>query len=542
VAQHYRPGRSLLIFTVGLIGLMIWSFLPGERHTPKLGLDLRGGTQVILSPSVAAGETLSQDQLNQTVAIIRQRVDGFGVAESEVTIQGTGNGAKIIVTIPGETSRTVVDQLKTTAQLNFRPVLAIDFGSPQSSTPTPEASESVSPSAAPEASADPEASSSPEATPTPEPTPTISVAPELLVPPIQSPDGSGDFADRFAALDCADSEILNGSTDDPTQYLISCEKDGSVKYAMAPADLIGTDIESATAGLPQQGAGGWQVDLQMTSEGAKKFADSTTKLSALESPNDQFAIVLDGVVISAPSVNEPIIGGSAVISGSFTADEARALAQVLKYGALPVGLEVDEVQQISPTLGNDQLQAGLIAGGFGLLLVIVYLLFYYRALGAIAVVSLIAAAIMTYLLFVILGRGIGFTLTLSGVAGAIVAIGITADSFIIYFERIRDEIREGKRLRVAIDQGWTRARRTILAADFVSLLSAAILYYLSVGSVRGFAFTLGLITFVDLAVAFMFTRSLVTKLGNSKWMNAGSAWTGVSPTRLGVKSSTSEVN
>jgi len=538
VAQHYRPGRSLLIFTLGLIGLMIWTFLPGGSYAPKLGLDLRGGTQVILSPSVAAGETLSQDQLNQTVAIIRQRVDGFGVAESEVTIQGTGNGAKIIVTIPGETSRTVVDQLKTTAQLNFRPVLAIDFGSPQSSaTPTPSASESVDPSAAPTESATPEASVSPE----PSPEPTVSVAPELLVPPIQSPDGAGDFADRFAALNCAESEILNGSTDDPAQYLISCEKDGSVKYALAPADLVGTDIDSATAGLPQTGGGGWQVELQMTSEGAKKFADSTTKLAALESPNDQFAIVLDGVVVSAPSVNEAIIGGSAVISGSFTADEARALAQVLKYGALPVGLEVDEVQQISPTLGNDQLQAGLIAGGFGLLLVIIYLLLYYRALGVVAVVSLVAAAIMTYLLFVILGKSIGFTLTLAGVAGAIVSIGITADSFIIYFERIRDEIREGKRLRVAIDQGWSRARRTILAADFVSLLSAAILYYLSVGSVRGFAFTLGLITFVDLAVAFLFTRSLVTKLGNSKWMNAGSAWTGVSPTRLGVKTSTSEV-
>ena len=518
---------------------MIWTFLPGERHTPKLGLDLRGGTQVILSPSVAVGETLTPDQLNQTVAIIRQRVDGFGVAESEVTIQGTGNGAKIIVTIPGETSRTVVDQLKTTAQLNFRPVLAIDFGSPQASaSPTPSVSDSASPSAAPSDSATPAASTTPE----PTPSPSVSVAPELLVPPIQSPDGSGDFADRFAALDCATSDILNGSTDDPAQYLISCEKDGSVKYALAPADLVGTDIESATAGLPQQGAGGWQVDLQMTTVGAKKFADSTTKLSALESPNDQFAIVLDGVVISAPSVNEPILGGSAVISGSFTADEARALAQVLKYGALPVGLEVDEVQQISPTLGNDQLQAGLIAGGFGLLLVVIYLLLYYRALGVIAVVSLVAAAIMTYLVFVILGRGIGFTLTLSGVAGAIVAIGITADSFIIYFERIRDEIREGKRLRVAIDQGWIRARRTILAADFVSLLSAAILYYLSVGSVRGFAFTLGLITFVDIAVAFLFTRSLVTKLGNSKWMNSGSAWTGVSPTRLGVTSSTSEVN
>ena len=518
---------------------MIWTFLPGERHTPKLGLDLRGGTQVILSPSVAVGETLTPDQLNQTVAIIRQRVDGFGVAESEVTIQGTGNGAKIIVTIPGETSRTVVDQLKTTAQLNFRPVLAIDFGSPQASaSPTPSVSDSASPSAAPSDSATPAASTTPE----PTPSPSVSVAPELLVPPIQSPDGSGDFADRFAALDCAESDILNGATDDPAQYLISCEKDGSVKYALAPADLVGTDIESATAGLPQQGAGGWQVDLQMTTDGAKRFADSTTKLSALESPNDQFAIVLDGVVISAPSVNEPILGGSAVISGSFTADEARALAQVLKYGALPVGLEVDEVQQISPTLGNDQLQAGLIAGGFGLLLVVIYLLLYYRALGVIAVVSLVAAAIMTYLVFVILGRGIGFTLTLSGVAGAIVAIGITADSFIIYFERIRDEIREGKRLRVAIDQGWIRARRTILAADFVSLLSAAILYYLSVGSVRGFAFTLGLITFVDIAVAFLFTRSLVTKLGNSKWMNSGSAWTGVSPTRLGVTSSTSEVN
>ena len=537
MAQHYRPVRSLLIFTVGIIALLVWAFLPGERHTPKLGLDLRGGTQVILSPSVAAGETLSQDQLDQTVSIIRQRVDGFGVAESEVTIQGTGNGAKIIVTIPGETSRTVVDQLKTTAQLNFRPVLAIDFGTPQPSE-SPSASSSASTSASPSASSSPDAS----ATPKPSPSPSASVAPESLVPPIQSPDGSGDFADRFAALDCADSDVLKGSTDDPAQYLISCEKDGSVKYALAPADLVGTDIDSATAGLPQQGAGGWQVELMMTTAGAKKFADSTTKLSKLESPNDQFAIVLDGVVISAPAVNKAILGGSAVISGSFTADEARALAQVLKYGALPVGLEVDEVQQISPTLGSDQLQAGLIAGGFGLLLVTVYLLLYYRALGVIAVVSLVAAAIMTYLVFIILGRGIGFTLTLSGVAGAIVAIGITADSFIIYFERIRDEIREGKRLRVAIDQGWIRARRTILAADFVSLLSAAILYYLSVGSVRGFAFTLGLITFVDIAVAFLFTRALVTRIGNSKWMNSGSAWTGVSPTRLGVKASTSEVN
>ncbi|MSV54767.1 MAG: protein translocase subunit SecD [Actinobacteria bacterium] len=541
VAKHYRPGRSLLIFLVSIVGLAVWAFWPGQNHAPKLGLDLRGGTQVILSPQVAAGATLSPEQLNQTVAIIRQRVDGFGVAESEVTIQGTGDGAKIIVTIPGETSRTVVDQLKTTAQLNFRAVVAIDYGSPQPSTsPTP--SDSASPAASATASATASASPSASASPTPTPSPSVSVAPELMVPPIQSPDASGDFPDRFAALDCATSDIKNGATDDPAQYLISCEKDGSIKYVLAPADLVGTDIEGATAGLPQQGAGGWQVDLQMTTEGAKKFADSTTTLSAQQTPNNQFAIVLDGVVISAPAVNEPILGGSAVISGSFTADEARALAQVLKFGALPVSLDVDEVQQISPTLGNDQLHAGLLAGGFGLLLVIIYLLLYYRALGVVAVVSLFAAAIMTYLIFILLGRGIGFTLTLSGIAGAIVAIGITADSFVIYFERIRDEIREGKRLRAAVDQGWTRARRTILAADFVSLLAAVILYYLSVGSVRGFAFTLGLITFVDIAVAFMFTRSLVTKLGNSHWMNAGSAWTGVSPERLGVTKTAQEVN
>ncbi len=538
MAKHYRPGRSLLLFTLGLVGLFVWAFLPGESHSPKLGLDLRGGTQVILAPSVTAGQSLSQEQLNQTVAIIRQRVDGFGVAESEVTVQGSGDTAKIIVTIPGETSRTVVDQLKTTAQLNFRPVIAIDFGTPQPSA-SPTATD-ASPAATPLISAAPSETPAPQVTP--EPAPAVSVAPELLVPPIQAPDASGNFPDRFTSLDCSTSDILNGATDDPSQYLISCEKDGSYKYVLAPADLIGTDIESATAGLPQQGAGGWQVELLMTTEGAKKFATSTQKLSAQQAPNDQFAIVLDGVVISAPSVNEPILGGSAVISGSFTADEARALAQVLKYGALPVSLEVDEVQQISPTLGADQLRAGLIAGGFGLLLVIIYLLLYYRALGAIAVVSLFVAAAMTFFLFVILGRGIGFTLTLAGVAGAIVSIGITADSFVIYFERIRDEIREGKKLRVAVEQGWIRARRTILAADFVSLLAAAILFYLSVGNVRGFAFTLGLITFVDIAVAFMLTRSLVTRLGSSKWMNKDSAMTGVSPTRLGVKNLKQEAN
>ncbi len=515
-----------------LVGLTIWAFIPGKDHAPKLGLDLRGGTQVILSPKTGDGTAITPEQLTQTVSIIRQRVDGFGVAEAQVTVQGSGSSAKIIVTIPGQTSRTIVDQLKTTAQLNFRPVVAVDYGSPiPTDSPTPTASTSTSPAVSASATSSP----TPTPSPTPKPSPSVSVDPALLAPPIQATDLSGNFPELFAALDCATSKIVDGGVvDDPKKYLISCEKNGSYKYVLAPADLVGTDIQSATAGLPPQGGAGWQVELKMTTEGAKKFATSTQTLSAATAPQNQFAIVLDGVVVSAPAVNEPILGGSAVITGSFTVDEAKALAQVLKYGALPIGLDVDEVQQISPTLGADQLRAGLIAGGFGLLLVILYLLLYYRALGIVAVFSLMVAAANTYLMFIILGRGIGFTLTLAGIAGAIVAIGITADSFIIYFERIRDEIREGKRLRTSVDTGWTRARRTILAADFVSILAATVLYFLSVGSVRGFAFTLGLTTLVDVLVAFLFTRAVVTRIANSNWMNSGSAMTGVCPERLGV--------
>jgi preprotein translocase subunit SecD len=245
--------------------------------------------------------------------------------------------------------------------------------------------------------------------------------------------------------------------------------------------------------------------------------------------------------VSAPAVNEAILGGSATISGSFTVEEAKALAQVLKYGALPLTLQVDEVSQISPTLGNDQLRAGVLAGAFGLLLVVIYLMVYYRALGIVAVASLFFAAIALYLTVVVLGNEINFTMTLAGIAGAIVAIGITADSFVIYFERIRDELREGKRLRTAVDAGWERARRTILAADFVSLLAATVLYFLSVGSVRGFAFTLGLTTVIDILVAFYFTRPLMVTFAKNKWMNEGSALTGVSPKRLGAVEQNVEV-
>lgn len=522
MAQHYRPSRSLLFLGIALLGLAVWAFLPNKSHAPKLGLDLQGGTQVILTPVSTGSQPIDAEQIAQTVSIIRERVDGFGVAEAEVTTQGSGASTKIIVTIPGVTGRGVVDQLKTTAKLNFRPVMAIDYGSPNAQ-PTP--------SASPSGSAKPSASASPTKSATPTPTPTVSVAPELLKAPIQSKTADEQFGKRFQALDCEKSDVMSGSTDNEAQYLITCQRDASLKYALAPALLTGSDIASATAGLPQSGAGAWQVDLTLTTEGAKKFADATKTLSSQKEPNNQFGIVLDGLIVSAPTVNEPILGGQATITGNFTAEEAKALSQVLKYGALPISLNVDEVQQISPTLGNDQLRAGLLAGAFGLLLVVIYLLLYYRALGVIAVISLALAAAITYLTFVVLGREIGFTLTLAGIAGAIVAIGITADSFIVYFERIRDELREGKRLRTAVEAGWVRARRTILAADFVSFLAATVLYYLSVGSVRGFAFTLGLTTLIDIVVAFMFTRPLVVLAAKSKWMNSGSKWTGVTVDR-----------
>ncbi len=519
-----------------MLGLAVWAFMPGKSHAPKLGLDLRGGTQVILSPTITGSTTISPEQVAQTVSIIRQRVDGFGVAEAEVTTQGTGADTKIIVTIPGVTARGVVDQLKTTAKLNFRPVLAIDYGSPQVA-----ASATASPTPSASGSAQPSASASPKASASPSPTPSVSVAPELLKPPIQTKTADADFGKRFQALDCTKNDVLSGAVDDEAQYLVTCQRDGSLKYALAPALLTGTDIQSATASLPQSGAGTWQVDLTLTTDGAKKFADATKNLSAQKSPNNQFGIILDGLVVSAPAVNEAILGGQATITGNFSAEEAKSLAQVLKYGALPIGLTVDQVQQISPTLGNDQLKAGVLAGAFGLLLVVLYLLLYYRALGVIAVASLGLAGVTTYLMFIVLGRQMGFTLTLAGIAGAIVAIGITADSFIVYFERIRDELRDGKRLKSAVEAAWGRARRTILAADFVSFLAAVVLYYLSVGSVRGFAFTLGLTTIIDIFVAFLFTRPLVSYAARTKWMNSGSKWTGVSSQR-NVSATTSEVS
>ncbi len=541
----YRPWRVLGPFLVGLVALVAWTFWPGQTHTPQLGLDLQGGTQVTLLPTSAPGAegSITDEQLDQAVAIIRQRVDGLGVAESEVTVQGSGDNAAIIVAVPGSVPQDrLVELVGRTAQLSFRPVEAIT--NPGAIDPDAEPTEEPEPSATPieptPTATDAAASQSPEPTdapsPSAEPTESPSASPtpvEQPEIPVQAAENDLEFQERALRLDCTLPENRSGTPDDQALWLATCDREGSAKYLLQPAFIKGTQVTNASAVLDPQ-TNGWSVSLSFDSEGTRALSEISSEIYDNPPPQNQFAIVLDGVVFSAPSFLEPIPGGNAQITGDFTIDEANDLANVLKFGSLPISLEVGEITTITPTVGEAYLRAGLLAGAIGLALVGLYLLFYYRALGLVAAGSLIVAAVITYCMFVILGRTLGFTLTLAGVAGAIVAIGITADSFIVYFERLRDEVRDGRTLRVAAETGWIRARRTLLAADFVSLLGAVVLYILSIGSVRGFAFALGLTTVVDVLVAFTFTRPVVALLAATKFFQSGHPLSGVDPHRLGI--------
>ena len=506
-----HPGRLLLIMALITAAVAAWALWPGQDNAVRLGLDLRGGTQVILQPkAVQEGATITDDQLAQTVQIIRQRVDGVGVAEAEVTVQGSGDGAAIVVSVPDVSQERLVELVGRTALLDFRPVWSIEGPAPQVDDTTAAASVT-----------------------------TDDAATSARI--VQAADNTPEYQAEVAALDCLDPiNQAGGSPDDPKLWLGTCDADGVAKYSLQPAFIQGTNVTDAVAQLPQQGVGGWVVSLTFDSDGARALAEASQELYALPdcvpggaSPCNAFAIVLDGVVVSAPRFNEPIIGGQAQIEGDFTAQEAQDLANVLSYGALPVNLEVVEVTSVSPTIGGDQLRAGLIAGAIGFVLIVVFLLVYYRVLGIVAVASLTLAGGLTYLGFIALGKSIGFTLTLAGVAGAIVSIGLTADSFIIYFERIRDALREGKTMRSAAEVGWVATRRTILAADFVTLLAAVVLYIVSVGNVKGFAFTLGLITLIDLLIAFLFTYPVTVLLCRASWMQRGSWLSGLRATRKG---------
>ncbi len=522
-----KPGRLLIALIVLLLGGVVWAFWPGTDSSVRLGLDLQGGTQVILVPQpVVEGTEITEEQLAQTVEIIRARVDGLGVAEAEVTTQGSGNSAAIVVSVPGLGQDRVVELVQRTALLNFRPVWNV-----LSPFPIDPANADAAEGAAEGDAAEGDAAESADQ--------SASDGGAQSAEIVQAPDYSPEFQTEVDALDCIDPLNLAGGTpDNPTEWLGACDQSGAQKYVMEPAFIEGVSVTDANAQLTQQGIG-WVVTLEFDSEGAGALAEASTELSALPecgsgaTPCNAFAIVLDGVVVSAPRFNEPILGGQAQIEGDFNAQEARDLANVLKYGALPVTLDVVDITSVSATVGGDQLRAGIIAGLIGLALVSIYLLLYYRVLGLVAVASLAVAGGLLYLFVVIFSKTIGLTLTLAGIAGAIVAVGITADSFIVYFERMRDELRDGRSLRQACDSGWVRARRTLLAADFVTLLAAVVLYFLSIGSVRGFAFILGLTTVIDLIIAFWFTHPVVVLMGRRKFMQGGSKWSGLDPERLG---------
>lgn len=489
--QNQRPVRTLaILFLVLIIGA--GSVIASKATKIHLGLDLRGGTSVTLQPRISEGTSgkVTSASIDQAVSIIRQRVNSLGVAESEVTAQGSGANRQIVISVPGDTGRRIVELVGNTAELRFRQVLA----------------ESNVGGTNPSGAA----------------TPVAGVSAEVNA--------------SYAALDCSKAEARQGfGGDTPEQTIVSCSRSSATKYILGPAEVVGRQVSKASAGLDSQSGNAWTVLLTFNNDGTKAFGALTQRVTSLAAPQNQVAIVLDGLVVSAPRITEAIPSGNAQITGSFTQTEATDLANVLKYGALPLAFDRGEVQQVSPTLGANQLHAGLLAGGLGLLLVLLYIFAFYRGLGIVSAGSLLIAGAFTYLSFLLLGKTIGFTLTLAGIAGAIVSIGITADSFIVYFERVRDEIREGRSLRSAVETGWLRARRTILVADFVSIIAAVLLYFFAVGGVRGFAFTLGLSTLIDLLVVFFFTKPLMTLIGRSKFYNSGSAITGVSRRSLGLE-------
>ena len=502
----------LLVIIFGLAGLIGFGSTTEENasFTPKLALDLQGGTQIILSPLLLDGQAVTTEQLDQAVSIIRQRVDASGVSESQVITQGDTN---IIVSIPGIPDENTLALIKASAKLEFRPVLITSAGTPTAEvdgagTSDPDATESPAPEETP-AAEEPTAS------------PTDGSDLNWITPEIQK---------EFDDIDCASVFREPGQIDDPAVPLVTCDVNGFTKFILGPVEVDGANISDASNGTVTSSTGAstntWAVNLEFDEIGTEGFSTVTQRLFPLEQPRNQFAITLDGFVITAPTTQAVITNGSAQITGSFDRESSKVLADQLKYGSLPIGFEVQSQENISATLGQDQLTSGLLAGLIGLILVVIYSAFQYRGLVIVTVGSLLVAAVLVYLLIAFLSWRQGYRLSMAGVAGLIVAIGITVDSFIVYFERVRDEIREGRNLEVAVENAWKRSIRTILASDAVSFTAAATLFLLTVGNVRGFAFTLGLTTIVDLIVVLLFTHPLLRLLARTKFFSSGHPWSG----------------
>ena len=607
--QTKHPGRRLLtiflLLALGYGALVAGSVTGRASLTPGLALDLEGGTQIILTPTTSDGSEITDQDVDQAIEIIRQRVDASGVAEAQISRQG---GQNIVVSLPGTPSQETLELVRTSAVLYFRPVIRILRGSASAiAQARNQAAAKAAASASPEASAEPSAeptTPAPDAEPTepaepagepttpaaepttPAPTAPATVTPEQVATsladvnkdgtissdplPSTSEDNSSDswITEQMiydaAMTDCTAEQNLTGSTQDPAKAVISCAKDGSgTVYLLGPADIAGTNIANATSGLETTSQGSttnkWVVSLEFDSEGTSQFAAVSKRLLAyrdaagaksssgqanpqaqVNQQKAEFAIVLDGLTIMAsgfsPDVKSPITNGRVQISGSFTQAQARTLANQLSFGSLPLSFTVQSEQQISATLGTEQLSNGLIAGLVGFLLIILYLAWQYRGLSVVAVASLVIAAAATYLVIAALSWSMGYRLSLAGVAGLIISIGITVDSFIIYFERVRDEVRHGRTLVAAVDEGWRHARQTIVVSDAVNLVAAVVLYFLAVGGVQGFAFTLGVTTIVDLGVIILFTHPMMVWILRFRFFGEGHRLSGLDPEHLGARS------
>ncbi len=563
-----------------------------------LGLDLSSGTEVTMIAQTPNGKTPSAQEMSEAVSIITSRVNGTGNSGATVQTQGSniinvsvpGKPASQVVTLVSTTALLRFRQVLreeayggTTPATNPAPSASATPSSSASPHPSssasssakasssaspsatgtaktsakivPDVSASASPGASASAGASAHASSSPSSSASPSPSASAS-APAST----QAVAGAGtvdaNALKLFNKLVCKPGYGSNTSTwkkqvgyttsgdwDNINAQTVSCDDSGT-KYLLAPAKVIGEDVTGATAQYSTTNQ--WQVVLTFNGKGTSAFGSLTEYLyntyysgaqggNQNDAVNDQVAIVLDGGVVSAPEIQSSIPGGTAQITGSFTQADATNLANVLKYGSLPVYLSTQNVQSVSPTLGRNQLNAGLLAGAIGLILVVVYSFLYYRGLGLVSISSLVIAALLGYLTVVLLSRYQSFTLDLAGIAGLIVAIGITADSFVVFFERLRDEVREGKQLRPAVESGWKRARRTILVSDTVSFLAALLLYYFAISDVKGFAYTLGLTTLIDVIVVFLFTKPMVTIVARTRFYGNGHRLSGLDPARLGAR-------
>ena len=515
VKKAWRSLTWLAVIIVGLIAINGAGVLfGGGSWAPKLALDLEGGTQIRLAPKLESGETVSQEQLDQAVSIIRQRIDASGVSEAEISTEGAQN---IIVSIPGTPDDETLRRIEASAKLEFRPVIYTDVAAVSTvrrarrRLPVPDARGCRRPNRGTDGCQRPELG-----------------------------DATRCFAE-FQNFDCAALDQANTNVAPADEPLITCEDDGSYKYILGPVEVSGETISDATSGLitNSQGVstGQWGVFITFNDEGTTQFASVTERLFGFPDtdPRNRFAIVLDGRVISAPTTQGIITDGKPQISGSFTQESAKTLADQLKFGALPIGFTVQSSTKSSrrpsdrpscragssPASSASSWSSSTRCSSTG-------------CSDSVTVASLVIAAMLTYLVIVILSWRQGYRLSLAGVAGLIVAIGFTADSFIVYFERIRDELRDGRGLESAVEAGWKRALRTIFAAKAVNLLSAVVLFLLAVGNVQGFALTLGITTVIDVLVVVLFTHPMLQLLATTQFFSSGHPLSGLDPKALGA--------